>query len=397
MALAAALAAAEAAIAVVAANGVANGVLYVNTASPLSSHVRGCMKWLLRAQTAPAPAAHATLTEAICYMAKVDGNTAARDAIVDKASIEVAVLVCIARLAFARYVQLAAAGLTAAETEVLAEGAAAATVHADHEAAVATALTKWSAFAPRLMALGWYNAVSFETADHHHLPGKTKKLARTTMALAGLAELLATTPDGSAEGMIYHDGFHPLTVVKKSMMARDRLAKPALEAIKFSNIAKRIPVKAGDCGVAINYPALYRKAMGYARNAGDLPATLAPNGAVTAAIAAYEQAATPADLTAAVARLRAMSVTLAEPSVYLAGYMLGKDRRSSENPDLTLREAKVTNTILGSPAYQREAGENPGTFALGIANGYAVVAAAALTVANTAKITELGATVAGIA
>lgn len=394
--MAVSIAAAEAVINTVAANGVANGTHYVNTASPLSSHVREAMKWLLRARAPPDAPVQATLVECICAMARVELDAAGTTAEANKVPVEVAVLASIARLAFARYTNLDAAGLTASETTILPAATAALVVHADHEAAVSDALKKWANFAPRLMAIGWYNAISFETADHHHLPAKTRKLARTTMALTGLTELLATTADGLAEGCLYHDMFHPLSVVKKSMMARDRSAKPALEAIKYSNLAKRIPVKAGDCGVAINYPALYRKSVGYSQNAGDIPATMVPPAAVTDAIAAYEAAATTAALTAAVARLRAMSLALAEPSVYLAGYMLGKDRRSSENPDLTLREAKVTNTILGSPAYQREAGENPGTFALGISKGYAAVAAAALTAANAAKITALGDTVAGV-
>lgn len=69
-------------------------------------------------------------------------------------------------------------------------------------------------------------------------------------------------------------------------------------------------------------------------------------------------------------KLRKMSEHLAEPSAYLAGFILGREASSTNDVDLDLRTAARTTTILGSPAYARAAGEFSGSFTAGRERGF---------------------------
>lgn len=368
MTLATAVATTQTALDAIPAGGLANGEPYVNTAMPTTSHIRTHLKWPLSDDGTPR-----TLVDHICRYARVDLGEAARATEAAKADIEVATIIAVARAAAWRYYGWQRSSLHAAETVVIPVGDAALTVHADHEAAVASALEKWSSVAARYMGLFYYNAISYETSSHHHLPAQTKKLATTTMVLSGLKDWVAG--DHEKEGSIFHDLFHPLTDTMKSNAARSVAARDHLSDLKFDNLRKRIPVKAPDSGVAINYPVLFRKAKAYRHAPGHLPETLAPPDNVATAIRAYEEAADAAALVAAVTRLRNLSEELAEPSAYLAGFILGREAAVADDADLDLRTAARSTTILGSPAYARAAGEFSGSFTAGRESGYKVVPA----------------------
>lgn len=366
MAFNAAVTATEALITAIPDSGLANGHPYANTAMPSTAHVRPFLKWPMNNDNT-----HRTLSDHLCRYSRVEVDATARNAIADKVDIETGVIISVCRLAAARYYGWVSTSFNVSEVLLLAPTAAALAVHADHQTAVATALTEWSVPAARYMGLFFYNSISYETANHHHKPEATKKLATTTITLAGLKDFIAG--DALREGAIFHDMFHPLSDTLKSNAARAVGARQHLSDLKFDNLRKRIPVKAPDSGVAINYPVLYRKARAYHHDPADLPVTLAPPPSVTAAIAAYEAAADAAALTTAVARLRALSAALEEPSAYLAGYILGNDAKATGDADLDLRTAKRTNTILGCPAYARAASEYPGSFTFGKERGFARV------------------------
>lgn len=366
MALVAAVTATEAAIAAIAQDGMANGVPFANTAMPTTSHIRAHLKWPMNADGTTR-----TLVDHICRYGSFHLDTAGRDAVASKADADVAVIIAVARAAAWRYFGWTTVALNVSETVPIPTTDAALTVHADHQVAVAEALTEWTNVATRYMALVFYNSISYETSNHHHLPAATKKLATTTIQLAGLKEWIAGNAE--REGSVFHDMFHCVSDTIKSNAARNLLARELLSNLKFDNLRKRIPVKAPDSGIAINYSVLYRKARAYRHDPGHLPDTLAAPTALSTAIAAYETAANPAALTTAVARLRTMSDALAEPSSYLAGFILGCEARATGDADLDLRTAARTTTILGSPAYARAAGEFSGTFATGKENGFKTV------------------------
>jgi hypothetical protein len=364
-----ALTAAERAIAAIPDGGLANGAPYANTAMPSTSHIRAHLKWPIADDGTPRE-----LVDHIARYSRVDVDTAGRAAVSEKADIEVAVIVAVARAAAWRYYGWSTVSLNVAETDVVPAATASLAVHADHQAAVADALLKWAAPAARYMGLFYYNSISYETSSHHHLPAVTKKLAATTIVLSGLKDWMAG--DLEKEGSIFHDTFHPLSDTEKSNAARRIAARPHLSNLKFDNLRKRIPVKAPDSGIAINYPVLYRKAMAYRHNPAHLPTTLAPPANVAAAIAAYEAATTAAEVMTAVTHLRAISDALTEPSAYLAGFILGREAAAAQDVDLDLRTAARTTTILGSPAYARAAGEYSGSFVAGKESGYQDVPAA---------------------
>jgi len=144
--------------------------------------------------------------------------------------------------------------------------------------------------------------------------------------------------------------------------------------MKFDNLRKRVPVKAPDSGIAINYETLYKKARAYHHTPADLPIGLAPPANLALVRTDYATSATPAQLAVVVARLRVLSADLEEPSAYLTGFILGREAASLGDADLTLKEAQRTTTILGSPAYGRAAAEYSGTFTKGKEQGYKKVA-----------------------
>jgi hypothetical protein len=195
--------------------------------------------------------------------------------------------------------------LNAAEVVRLPDGEAELAVHADHAQAVADALRDFSGPGARYMGLVYYVAISYETCNHHHHPQVTKKLAKTTILLTGLQDWIAGNAE--REGSVFHDLFHCVADTVKSNAARDVGARQHLSDLKFDNLRKRIPVKAPDSGVALNYEVLYRKARAYHHDPNDLPATLAPPANLAPAVQAYEQAPDAAQLQAAVAVLRAIS------------------------------------------------------------------------------------------
>jgi len=369
MALEAAIATVDAVIAAIPEKGLANGAPFANSSMPSTSHVREHLKWPINEDGSPR-----TLVDHICQYAKVGESAVERAKVADKADVETAVIVAVARLAAQRYYGWTTASFNASEMVTLSVGTAASHVHADHAATVAKALTEWAGVATRYMGLVYYVSISYETHNHHHLPAATKKLASTTIALSGLKDWIAGNAE--REGSVFHDMFHPLSDTVKSNAARQVLAREHLSGLKFDNLRKRIPVKAPDSGVAINYAVLFAKASAYRHAPEHLPAAIAPPANLADAVAVYEAADSADALTAAVARLRKLSDALAEPSAYLAGFILGCECRATEDIDLDLRTAARTTTILGSPAYARAAGDYSGTFAAGKENGYKAVSAA---------------------
>jgi hypothetical protein len=369
MALEAAIATVDAAIAAIPERGLANGVPFANSAMPSTSHVREHLKWPINLDGTPRP-----LVDHICQYAKVNESSVDRAKVTTKADIETAVIVAVARLSAQRYYGWTRASFNANETIIFPAATPASVIHADHAVEVARALTEWAGVATRYMGLVYYVSISYETHNHHHLPAATKKLASTTIALSGLKDWIAGNAD--REGSVFHDMFHCLSDTVKSNAARQVLAREHLSGLKFDNLRKRIPVKAPDSGVAINYAVLFAKASAYRHAPEHLPTAIAPPANLADAVAMYEAAGTPDALTVAVARLRRLSDALAEPSAYLAGFILGCECRATEDIDLDLRTAARTTTILGSPAYARAAGEYSGTFAAGKENGYKAVSAA---------------------
>lgn len=125
-----------------------------------------------------------------------------------------------------------------------------------------------------------------------------------------------------------------------------------LENIMFSNIAKRIPVKAPDTGVAMNYIVLIDKCREFAATGGGIGKGFTAPAALQVTITAW-QAASVVTAPALVASLRSSSVLLGKASAYAAGYLLGKVRRRDGDNTLDLRSAGRETTILNSPAYLR--------------------------------------------
>jgi hypothetical protein len=374
MAFALSVAAVNVVIDSVADNGFANGDDYVNNAVPSTTHVPAIARW--PKVTAPGGGAGHVfegIEAAIAIYTRTDVNIATRAGIAaeDKMDIEVGVIVAICRAAFARLYNLDPASVSAAESVIRVDGTDALVVHAEHQDAVAEAMAKWAEPAARYLGLAFYNSISVETSSHNHLPAKTKKLWTTTRELLRLKPFLDAT--ARSETYIAHDMFHPLSDTVKSHLARSNRSKNVLVNLKLGNLAKRIPVKAPDTGVALNYAALSAKAFGYTHTDEELPVDLRAPVALVDAVAEYVDAVDANAAAAAVTVLQAHSVALEEASAYLAGYILGRDARASDNQDLTLDEAKVTNTILGSPAYKRAAGAFPGTFAEAKTRGWTLL------------------------
>jgi hypothetical protein len=367
MSIIVALASAAAAIDQVPDGGLANGATYANASMPSTSHIAAVLKWPVKND-----GSNAALVTHICAYSKAHLDSAGRSAATEKVDIDTAVIVAIARCAAWRFFSLDLVALNPVEVAQAAANAPDLSVHTDHEAEVVAALETWTASATRYMALAVYNAISYETSNHHHLPSATKKLATTTMTMTGLTDWVAAA--APRESWVFHDMFHPLSDVTKSNLARDSRSGPMLSSVKFDNLRKRVPVKAPDSGLAINYPTLFARARSYRHTPAHLPDALEPPASVFDAIADYNAASTAADLMAAVDRLRKMSEALAEPSAYLAGFILGREAAAAGDPDLTLRLARRDVTILGSPAYARVAGEHSGTFNAGKASGLLTVA-----------------------
>lgn len=354
--------AADAIVLAVPLNGMANGAPFINSSMPSTSHVNARLKWPVNDD-----GTMRGLEDQICRYAATNESAATRTAAGVDVDIETAVIVAVARSAAWRYYGWTPGHLKPSECVALAPTDGALTVHADHADAVAEALGTWAHVATRYMALVYYNAISFETSNHNHLPAVTKKLATTTMTLTGMTTWVAGTP--ARESAVFHDMFHPVSDTVKSICARDVTARDHLAGLKMDNLRKRLPVKAADTGIAINYSVLFEKAVAYRHDPVHLPDELAPPENVKAAVSAYEDAADPTVLAEAVRELRAMSEILAETSAYLAGFILGCEARIVDDPDLGMRQAARTVTILGSPAYGRAAGDFSGTFASGRENG----------------------------
>lgn len=374
MTLAEAIASANQIIGNITHNALANGVAVMNSAMPTSSHVSEAAKWVLVAdanQTLVQP----TIEAEICKMSAANLDNAARAAFSPKMRIEDAVLVALGRRAAWEMFGMSSANVIPSESVTLTPAEAANAVHADHSGLVETMLRTYAPFSTRLVGIAWYNSLSFETHNHHHLPQKTKKLSSTTITLLGLKDYFTEgaghTP--SAESVVMHDMFHPLSYDLKAKLARNATFAKALPDIGFGNLAKRIPVKAADCGMAFNYPTLWATADQYSRNADDLPAELVPPETLTIAIETYAAATDQTAATQATAELRAMAPHLGIASAYLAGFILGKERKTTGERDAELSDYSGRITILGSPALRRSTGEFPGAFQLGITRGYAAV------------------------
>jgi hypothetical protein len=371
MTLAEALTHAGTVISAVPENAVRNGTPYSNTAVPTSTHVRERARWVI-AEDGAGAFQLASLEQTICWMANLSGASTQRNALAltDRLDIEVATMMALGRAAMWRLFRMSEADLVMSECHILTAAEMAETIHNDYSAAVTTALKDWASFAGRLPGIAWYNALSFESCNHHHLPAKTKKLATTTIALLGMKEYFDAHTAEEAEGCVMHDMYHPVAYHLKSQLARNTQWAGALSAIHFDNLRKRVPVKAADCGVALNFQSLVEKARTYPHTVKDLPAALEPPTALRAAVATYATEVDPARVREVVADLRVMSRELVIPSVYVAGFILGRDKRSSDDVDLSLKEAAKTNTILGCPAYARGAAEHPGVFSQGVAAGW---------------------------
>lgn len=119
--------------------------------------------------------------------------------------LEVAVLIFIGRASAVRMLSITRAELNVVETQ----RSGVLEVHANHREAMARLVTDTAEAAVRLVGVAFYNAVSFAMVNHHHLPTRTKKFAKTTQTMCGIDDLVARVPN--AEGYIMHDMFHPLT------------------------------------------------------------------------------------------------------------------------------------------------------------------------------------------
>lgn len=353
------------------AAGLRNGNFISNSAMPASSHVRPRAMWVLKGADGGDPVT-SSLVEAIAWSTRVDEDSATRNALPadEKIDIEVGVLMALGRQVAWKFMPLVVKDLSPGEVHVIRHDAVAPVIHADHAEAVSDALLKWTGMATRMPGLAWYNAISYELHNHHHKPALTKRLATTTISVAGLKEWFAEKAAEEAEGIIAHDMYHPMTPDIKAQLARNVEWAKALSQIKFDNLRKRVPIKAPDCGLAMNYSVLiskaraYQEAMQYVTKEFDPPASLA------VLMGLYVNAADTAAVERIVSELRAMSSHLEEPSAFVAGFMLGRERRASDDEDLDLKQAGKTNTILGSPAYARAAGQHPGTFNAGVETGF---------------------------
>lgn len=367
MASGAAILAAQRVIDGIATAGAINGQYAWNTAMPTTSHVRPRSLWVMRAVTAGDPVC-ATLTEQVAWMAHADVDTAARTADAESMDIEVAVVVALGRAAAWKYFDLTHASLKLAECHVIPATDAALGIHGDHDAAVKSAFEKWAGYSARLTGIAWYNALSFEQHNHHHLPAVSGRLSKTTIVVLGLKTFFETS--ATAEGIIMHDMYHMLGGDVNAWLSRNQERAAALTAIGLDNLRKRIPVKASDTALAINYPELIRKARTYAHEPEDLPSELNVPSQLDALILRYRNATDEGEVRNSVEELRAMAAHMAEATVYVAGFMLGRERRAADDADLTLQLASKTNTILGSPAIKREAGNFPGAFNMGCRAGW---------------------------
>jgi len=374
MVIADAFAAAAAVVAAIPQDALTNGDPIYNTAVPTSSHVRDAAKWVLApAATAGGAAEAPTLQAAVCKMTLAHLDAAARAAAADKVSIELGVMIALGRSAAWRMMNLSQANLNASEVAILTQGEVNMVVHADHEDEVKAALARWSPFATRFVGIAWYNAISFELHNHHHLPAKTKKLASTTISLLGMRDFFTANAASEAESLVMHDMFHPLGYDVKAKLARNTEWAQALPNLNFGNLAKRIPIKAPDCGLAFNYPELHRVASSYSQNAKDIPTELAPPADLATSLAAYSESKNATEARDATSELRAMSPSFAIASAYLAGFVLGKERRATGDNEAELSDFQARITILGSPAIKRTTGEHAGAFNLGVTKGKATV------------------------
>lgn len=367
MSLARTLAAASSVITGIRHDALQNGDAIYNTAVPSSSHVRPAAKWVLGPSTTGGTANESPdLQAAICKMTAVHLDTAGRTATAEKVSIELGVILVLGRAAAWQMLGLHAGSINPGEVQVLDAAAASAVVHPDHSDAVESAVATWSAFATRFVGIAWYNAVSFETHNHHHLPAKTGKLAKTTIGLLGMKEFFTAHAADEAESLVMHDMFHPLGYDVKAKLARNVEWSKALPNLNFGNLARRVPVKAPDCGLAFNYTELHRVASSYPQNANDIARELDPPVQLGISLAAYAASGDATAARQATEELRAMSGHFAVATAYLAGYILGKERKSAGEAEAEFADFKARITILGSPALVRATGEHSGAFSLGL-------------------------------
>lgn len=349
-------------------NGLANGDAYVNTARHSSSHIKACLRWPWNADGTARG-----FVDQVARYSRADLDANGRTATADKVDFAAAVAVAIGRASASRFYGWSSDALNPAETLTIPNNTPDLVVHGDHEEAIAEAITDLALVAPRLMGVFFYNSISYETVNHHHLPEVTKKLAATTIGLTGLEEWLSAGE--GRESAVFHDMFHPVTDVRKSNAARAIDCVEPLYNMGFPNLAKRIPVKAPDSGVAINYSVLLDTAMAFRHTPAHLPAALNTPRALREAINAYVLAQDAAELTQAVNNLRVLSGLLAEPSAFLVGFIVGRMGEVANDFDLNLRMAKRESTILGSPAYTRVTSEYAGTYNRGLELGHMTVAA----------------------
>lgn len=364
----AALAAANAAINAVGEAAIRNGEIIQNSTMPATSHVRARALWVLQAQDVDGPTSPDVL-QAILWHSRMDLDANALTAQQDKLSIDLATILVLSRAAFWRYFGLTDDKIAPGEKHIIPVNAVDLVPHQDHIADIIAAIARWAPLATRFMGVAWYNALSFETCNHHHLPDKTGRLASTTITLLGMRDYFDSHATDQAEGVMMHDMFHPLGSDVKAGLARNRTWAATLTDLQLDNLRKRIPVKAADTAYAVNYPVLLAKARSYVHNPDMLPASLDVPTQLTDTIAAYEQSQDAAAARVAASNLRAMAGPLAEPSAYIVGWMLGRERATADDPDLTLRTVGKRITIMGSPAYARAAAEFPGTFSLGTSRG----------------------------
>lgn len=390
-----------------------NGPVAVNTLSPSATSVPAHMKLTLHGTLAGAATAvttsvdihTASITAAAAGDSTLAGVIAAATFIAGCAGptlipgrpdIQTAVIVAIGRHVANRLAPNFADACNPAEVVYVDENLL--VPHADHEAAMQTAMDEFGQYATRSLGILVYNAINIATNGHSHSSARPGKLGNTTTKVCPFSRVIAVSPVNA--GAILHDMYHMVPAAMFSAAARDPVWKAAMWNLAYDNLAKRLPVKGGDTALAVNYATLVKTASAYPASGLGVPVGLNEPATLTAAKTTYA-AANLAGLPAATLALQACSLAVTDASAYLGGYILGKLRKTHNEEDLTMAEAASNHgmTLLKSPALVRATTQEGGAalFAMGITEGYATVTSAVVKSFTQATMNRMVASLEGIA
>lgn len=410
-ALDAARAQVTAALARVPVGSVKNGTVVVNTARPLSTTLDDWMKLTVN----EGKTALADVVSAITYI--MGANAEQLDA--SRPNAKVAAHVVLGRMATMRSLSSGDDAAFIAECnplEVHVLGPLA--PHASHKAAIVEAIGLATQYCTRALGIFAYNALSIAICNHIHTPRVTRHLASTTYLLSPYQAATGNRMDNA--GPIMHCMFHPFPASAFSEACRSKKWKQATIKLGYSNLTKRIPIKATDTAIAMNYRALYTTASGYTTRGVGIPAKMGPTAAMTKHIAQYAAAVLrpstadsgetgpPAAVNADAVKaeniqapaasvdasetkksepsaypvlyvdvaeeiLRADSLVLRVPAAILVGYLHGCLCQAHDDDEMSLKEAHKVHkmTILGSPAFGTlaSAADTAGSYAIGLELG----------------------------